>query len=140
MKRILTILLVAFAALTVVSCKKTPTTGKLVGDVCYRDHQTPGVDVTLTGTTGTFTFTTITDGYFYFEQIPAGDYIVSCSYNGKLVASYLKNYEKSENPRRITILPGELHSRNVIIPDTEDLDLDIDDDNDEGDEEEDEEE
>lgn len=121
MKRILTILLVAFAALTVVSCKKTPTTGKLVGDVSYRDHQMPGVEVTLTGATASYRFTTITDGYFYFEELPAGDYLVSCSYEGKIVAAYLKNYEKSDNPRRITILPGELHSRNVIIPDTEDI-------------------
>lgn len=121
MKRILTILLVAFAALTVVSCKKTPATGKLVGDVSYRDHQMPGVEVTLTGATASYRFTTITDGYFYFEELPAGDYLVSCSYEGKIVAAYLKNYEKSDNPRRITILPGELHSRNVIIPDTEDI-------------------
>ena len=127
--------MVAFAALTVVSCKKTPTTGKLVGDVSYREHQMVGVEVTLTGNS-VYTYTTVTNGYFVFNDLPAGDYLVSCSYEGKLVASYLLNYEKSENPRRITILPGEIHTRNIIIPDTEDIDLDADDEEEEEDEEE----
>ncbi len=111
-------------AFTVVSCKKEPAPSKLVGDVTYRDNQIPGVEVTLTGDPGVFKYTTITDGYFIFENIPAGTYAVSCSYKGKAVDSYLKNYEKSDTPKSIIILPGTLHTRNVIIPSTEVLDLD----------------
>ena len=124
MKKILTCILVAFVALTVVSCKKEPAPSKLVGDVTYRENQIPGVEVTLTGDPGVFKYTTITDGYFIFENIPAGTYDVSCSYKGKAVDSYLKNYEKSDTPKSIIILPGTLHTRNVIIPSTEVLDLD----------------
>lgn len=124
MKKILTYILVAFAALTVVSCEKNPGPSKLVGDVSYRDNQIPGVEVTLTGDPGVFKYTTITDGYFIFENIPAGTYDVSCSYKGKAVDSYLKNYEKSDTPKSIIILPGTLHTRNIIIPSTEILDLD----------------
>lgn len=124
MKKILTYILVAFVALTVVSCKKDPGPSKLVGDVTYRDNQIPGVEVTLTGENGVLKYTTITDGYFLFENIPAGTYDVSCSYKGKAVDSYLKNYEKSDTPKSIIILPGTLHTRNIIIPSTEILDLD----------------
>lgn len=124
MKKILTCILVAFVALTVVSCKKDPGPSKLVGDVTYREDQIPGVEVILTGDPGVFKYTTITDGYFIFENIPAGTYAVSCSYKGKAVDSYLKNYEKSDTPHSIIILPGTLHTRNVIIPSTEVLDLD----------------
>ncbi|MBO4417091.1 MAG: carboxypeptidase regulatory-like domain-containing protein [Bacteroidales bacterium] len=124
MKKILTYILVAFVALTVVSCKKDPGPSKLVGDVTYRDNQIPGVEVTLTSENDVLKYTTITDGYFLFENIPAGTYDVSCSYKGKAVDSYLKNYEKSDTPKSIIILPGTLHTRNIIIPSTEILDLD----------------
>ena len=69
-KKILTCILVAFVALTVVSCKKDPGPSKLVGDVTYRDNQIPGVEVTLTGDTGVFKYTTITDGYFKLNNSP----------------------------------------------------------------------
>ena len=111
-------------ALTVVSCKKEPGPSKLVGDVTYRDTQIPGVEVTLTSDSAVLKYTTITDGYFLFENIPAGTYAVSCSYKGKAVDSYLKNYEKSDTPKSIIILPGTIHTRNIIIPNTEVLDLD----------------
>lgn len=120
-------LAVALLAVSAISCHKEPAPGKLVGDVTYKDKQIVGVDVTLTGDNGTFTFTTITDGYFYFNTLPPGDYIVSCRYNGKEVDSYLKNYEKSENPSKVTILEGELHSRNVLIPDEVDMGIEEDD-------------
>ena len=124
MKKIFAFLLVAFVALSVVSCNKEPRPGKLVGDVTYRDRSLEGVEVTLTGDVETFTFTTIANGYFYFNELAPGDYIVSCKYNGKSPSCYLRNYEKGEHPTRITILEGTLHTRNVVIPDSEDLGMD----------------
>lgn len=132
MKKILTLMLVAFTAITVVSCKKEPAPAKLVGDVSYRDRQIEGVEVTLSGEGATYTFTTITNGYFYFENLPAGDYIISCRYNNKSVASFLRNFEKSDNPSKVTVVEGGLHTRNVVIPEEEDMGMD--DDDDEGDE------
>lgn len=80
--------------------------------------------MTLTGENEVLKRTTIADGYFIFENIPVGTYDVSCSYKGKAIESYLKNYEKSDTPHSIIILPGTLHTRNVIIPSTEILDID----------------
>lgn len=128
MKKIWTLLLVAFAALTVVSCEQEPLPGKLVGDVSYQNRGLVGVTVTLTSETETFSTTTIADGFFKFEELPAGDYIVSCNYNGYTPEVYFKYYEKSENPRLVTVLAGDIHTRNVIIPSTEDIGLGGDDD------------
>ena len=76
----------------------------------------------------TFSTTTIADGFFKFEELPAGDYIVSCNYNGYTPEVYFKYYEKSGNPRLVTVLAGDIHTRNVIIPSTEDIGLGGDDD------------
>lgn len=135
MKKILSLILVAFCAIVLVSCEKEPKPGKLVGDVYYNDRPLVGVEVTFTGENGALVYTTIENGYFLFQEIFAGDYIVSCKYNGKSVASYLKNHEKTDNPSKLTIYEGELHTCNVIIPDDEDLGLfGNDDDDDDGEE------
>ncbi|MBQ5402526.1 MAG: carboxypeptidase regulatory-like domain-containing protein [Bacteroidales bacterium] len=128
MKKILLIAVCTLAALSFSSCQKQDVTATLLGTVTYADHNMPGVDVTLTGDGGTYTFKTIKDGYYVIRGINPGDYIVSCAYNGKSVASYLINYEKSENPSKVTIAPKGYHVRNVMIPDTEDLGEDDEDD------------
>lgn len=127
MKKILLIAFCALAALSFSSCQKQDVTATLVGTVTYADHTIPGVEVTLTGDAGTYSFTTIKDGYFVIRGINPGDYIVSCAYNGKSVASYLINYEKTDNPSLVTIQPKGYHVRNILIPETEDMGLDDDD-------------
>ena len=124
MKKILSIALCTIAALCLYSCQKQDLSATLVGTVTYSDHLIPGVDVTLTGDNGTYTYTTIKNGYFVIRGINPGDYIVSCSYNGHNPSSYLINYEKTDNPSLVTIQPKGYHVRNIMIPDTEDLGLD----------------
>ena len=128
MKKILLIAVCALAALSLSSCKKQDVTATLVGNVSYGEIMLEGVDVTLTGESGTYTYKTIKNGYFVIRGINPGDYTVSCAYNGKSVASYLINYEKKENPNKVSIEPQGYHLRNIMIPETEDLGLNDDDD------------
>lgn len=119
-------LFVAFATLS--SCKQDTRPGEVHGVVTYRDRDIPNVVVIYTGDNGTYEFTTNASGYYIIRDIPAGNYTVSVTYNGKSVNSYLLNYEKSDNPNLVTIDVNGFHVRNVVIPDTEDLGWDDEDD------------
>lgn len=127
MKKLFIIALCAIAAISLSSCKKIDVSATLIGNVSYGEVMLEGVDVTLTGEGGTYTYKTIKNGYYVIRGITPGDYTVSCAYNGKNVASYLINYEKSENPNKVSIEPQGYHLRNIMIPDTEDLGLNDDD-------------
>lgn len=128
MKKIFYVLAFVFAFVAAFSCKPDNRPGEVHGTVSYRDRDLPDVLVSYTGDNGTYTYTTNASGYYVIRGIPAGDYIVSVSYKGKAVSSYLKNYEKSENPSLATIEVNGYHVRNIVIPDTEDLGTGDDDD------------
>ena len=133
MKKIISVLAFLFTFVSAFSCKPDNRPGEVHGTVSYRDREVADIVVSYTGDNGTYTYTTNKSGYYVIRGIPAGDYIVSVSYNGKNVDSYLKDYEKSENPSRVTILVNGYHVRNIIIPNDQDLGWD-DDDDDEDDE------
>ena len=121
MKRIFSVLIIAVAAVIISSCDKTPAPGQVTGSVTYRDRSVGGIEVIFEGDGGTYTYTSLSDGYFVFRDIAPGDYDVSCKFNGRYIESVLINYEKSEHPHMVTIIPGEKHVRNILIPDNEDL-------------------
>ncbi len=124
MKKILFAFAVVLAFVFIYSCKPDNRPGEVHGTVNYHDRDMPDVVVTFTGDNGTYTATTNASGYYIIRDIPAGDYIVSVSYHGKVVSSYLVNYEKSENPNRATIAVNGYHVRNVMILSSEVLDDD----------------
>lgn len=124
MKKILSVLAFIFAFVSAFSCKPDNRPGEVHGTVSYRERELPDAVVTYTGDNGIFTYTSNENGYYIFRDIPAGDYIVSVSYDGKEVASYLLNYEKADNPSLVSIAVNGFHVRNIIIPDDEDLGFD----------------
>ena len=121
MKKIISVLAFVLAFVTFSSCAPDNRPGEVHGTVSYRDRDIPDVLVAFTGDPGQYTYTTNAKGYYVIRDIPAGDYTVSVSYNGKEVNSYLKGYEKSENPNLATIAVNGYHVRNIVIPDDEDL-------------------
>ncbi|MBQ9530315.1 MAG: carboxypeptidase regulatory-like domain-containing protein, partial [Bacteroidales bacterium] len=133
MKKIISVLAFLFTFVSAFSCKPDNRPGEVHGTVSYRDREVADIVVSYTGDNGTYTYTTNKSGYYVIRGIPAGDYIVSVSYNGKNVDSYLKDYEKSENPSRVTILVNGYHVRNIIIPNDQDLGWDDEDDEDDED-------
>ena len=133
MKKIISVLAFLFTFVSAFSCKPDNRPGEVHGTVSYRDREVADIVVSYTGDNGTYTYTTNKSGYYVIRGIPAGDYIVSVSYNGKNVDSYLKDYEKSENPSRVTILVNGYHVRNIIIPNDQDLGWDDEDEDDDED-------
>lgn len=125
MKKIFFVFTVLSAIVLAVSCKPDNRPGEVHGIVSYNERNVPGAIITYTGDNGTYTYTANSSGYYIIRDIPAGDYIVSVSYNGKDVASYLANYEKSENPSLVSIAPNGYHVRNIIIPLSEDMGWDV---------------
>ena len=90
--------------------------------VSYRDRVLPEVTVTLTGEDqSTYSYVTNAKGYYYFRNLPAGNYDVTLSYDSKNVASYIEHYENTETPNRITVEANGYHVRNMIILSSEDL-------------------
>ena len=121
MKKIIYAFAAVFTIAALFSCKPDNRPGEVHGTVSYRDRDIADVVVTFTGENGTYTYTTNASGYYVIRDIPAGNYIVSASYNGKEISSYLLNYEKSENPHLVTIDVNGFHVRNIIIPNDEDM-------------------
>ena len=119
MKKIISVLAFLFAFVSAFSCKPDNRPGEIHGKVSFNERDVPGAVITLTGDNGTFTYTANSSGYYVIRDIPAGDYIVSVSYNGRDVASYLANYEKSDNPSLVSIAVNGYHVRNIIIPSSE---------------------
>ena len=121
MKKILYIFAAVLAFVLIASCKEDTRPGEVHGTVSYRETDITDVVVTFTGENGTYTYTTNEKGYYVFRDLPAGDYVVSVSYNGKEVASYLEHYEKADNPSLVSVEVNGFHVRNIIIPDSEDM-------------------
>ena len=124
MKKILLSIVILVSALAVISCKRDPRPGEVHGTATYRDRPIADVVVTIASESNSYSFSTLTDGYYYFRNIPAGDYTASLKYNDKDVAFDIENYEKAEHPHLITIADNGFHVRNFIIPEDEDLGLD----------------
>lgn len=127
MKKILSVIIVVLAVFVTVSCSQKPRPGEVHGMVYYRDRPIENVKVTYTGAT-TLSFETLPSGYYYLRNIPAGEYEVSLSYEGRDLSFTIENYEKAEYPCRVVIDDNGYHLRNLYIDDTEDLGWDDDDD------------
>ena len=120
MKKILSILIVSLAAFAAVSCKQEPRPGEVHGIVNYRDRPAENITVTYTGAT-TMSFETLSTGYYYLRNIPAGIYEVSLSYDGRDLNFDIENNEKAEYPYRVVIADNGYHVRNLIIDEAEDI-------------------
>lgn len=122
MKKIVCIIAVVLAFVVTYSCNNHNRPGEVHGTVSYREKALSDAVVKLTAENGEeYTFTTNVKGYYYFREIPTGDYIVTISYNGSTVASYIDHYENAENPNKITVEDNGFHVRNITILPTEDL-------------------
>ena len=121
MKKIIYVFAIVFAFVALLSCKETNRPGEIHGTITYCERDLQGAVITLTGDNGTYTYTSNAAGYYVIRDIVPGDYIVSVSYNGKNVDSYLVNYEQSDNPHKVTIDDNGFHVRNIVIPESEDL-------------------
>lgn len=94
MKRILSIALVLSAFIAVSCQKEEVTTGTLRGTLQYDTEDLTGAVVTIKGDQGTFSGEILPEGFFILQNIPAGTYEISCSYNGQACDFYIKNQDK----------------------------------------------
>ncbi|MBR5033990.1 MAG: carboxypeptidase regulatory-like domain-containing protein [Bacteroidales bacterium] len=122
MKKILLFIVILSAAFSAFSCKQAPRPGEVHGSVLYHDHEIADIDVTLTSDSDSFSFTTKSSGYYYFRQIPVGDYTASLKYKGRELDFSIIDYEKAANPHLITVEDNGFHVRNFAISDKENLD------------------
>ncbi len=119
----------AAAILLSAACNKEARPAEVIGAVSYDGRAINGVVVTYTGDTETYSCTTERDGNYIFRSVTPGDYIVSCTYNGKSISISIDNYEKAENPLLVTVEDNGYHLRNISISLSEDIDTGGDDEN-----------
>lgn len=128
MKKLATLLTMAVALVLAAACNKEARPAEVIGTVSYDGRAINGVVVTYTGENDTYEYTTERDGNYILRNVTPGDYIVSCTYNGKSIVISLDNYEKAENPLLVTVEDNGYHLRNISISLSEDIDGDEDDD------------
>ena len=94
MKRTLSIAIILSAFLAVSCQKEVATTGILRGTLEYDEESLTGAVVTISGDQGTFSTEVRPEGFFIMQDVPAGTYEISCSYNGQACNFYIQNQDK----------------------------------------------
>ncbi len=94
MKRTLSIAILLSAFLAVSCQKEVVTTGILRGTLEYDEESLTGATVTIAGDQGTFSTEVRPEGFFILQDVPAGTYEISCSYNGQACNFYIQNQDK----------------------------------------------